>query len=449
MYLLMFRQFLRTRTCQLGLALALLLGLISIVTGKQFLNQQEKVAAQVAEKQSGHIERNIRFHSDDLGLLLYYLKFTLVNKYDPLAALSIGQKDLNPSVQHVKILTLEGQKYDTDLVNPTKLLYGNLDLSFVLIYVFPLLIIAFTYNLRSEEEETGTWKIVSVMSTSKLKFLLSKLLVRLILLLVLMIFLYLIASMVLNIPWGELSFAFFVMGLVYLLFWFSLSFWIISLKRASNFNALVLLSFWLTLVVLSPSLVNNIITSQYPVPEALTTMIEQRDGYHKKWDMEKRGTMEKFYDRYPQFKSYGYPPEEGFSWLWYYAMQHLGDEESREESASMQTKIMQRAHLSRKWAKFVPSMHTQLVFNDIAGTSLINHLNFLQHTNTFHENTRLYFYPKIFSQVTAEEVNWDLFKPVYFKDEKRSFDWWGSLVPLCVGIMLFLGLSGLSIRTEM
>ncbi|WP_255518036.1 DUF3526 domain-containing protein [Fulvivirga sp. M361] len=445
----MFKQFLRTGTCRLGLGLVLFLGLISIITGKQFLNDQEKVASEVVERQLDHIKRNIEFHSDDLGLLLYYLKFTLVNEHDPLSALAIGQKDLNPSVQHVKILTLEGQKYDTDLVNPTKLLYGNLDLSFVLIYVFPLLIIAFTFNLRSEEEETGTWKIVSVMSKSNLKFLLSKLLVRLILLVLLMSFLYLVASIVLNISWGELSFAFFVVGFVYILFWFALSFWIISLKRASNFNALVLLSFWLMLVILSPSVVNTIITNRLPVPEALTTMIRQRDGYHQKWDMDKRGTMEKFYDSYPQFETYGYPPEEGFSWLWYYAMQHLGDEESREESLSMRTKIMQRANLSRKWAKFVPSMHTQLAFNDIAGTGLINHLNFLQHTNTFHENTRLYFYPKIFSNGTAEDVDWDQFKPVYFEDERSSFDWLGNLIPLCTGIVFFFGLSGLSIRNNM
>ena len=82
--------------------------------------------------------RNIKFHSDDLGLLLYYLKFSLVKEQNPLAALSIGQNDINPSIQSVKILTLEGQKYDTDLVNPTKLLYGNLDLSFILVYIFPL-----------------------------------------------------------------------------------------------------------------------------------------------------------------------------------------------------------------------------------------------------------------------------------------------------------------------
>ncbi|MEL7003483.1 MAG: hypothetical protein AAFN93_12220 [Bacteroidota bacterium] len=104
---LMFVQFLRTRTCQLGLILGLVLGVMSIITGKQFLNRQEKAVTQVIEKQADHIEQNVGFHSDDIGLLLYYLKFAVVNRHDVMAALSIGQKDLNPSIQRVKILTLQ------------------------------------------------------------------------------------------------------------------------------------------------------------------------------------------------------------------------------------------------------------------------------------------------------------------------------------------------------
>lgn len=445
MYALMFRQFLRTRTCQLGLWLILVLGVISILIGQQFLKDQEKIASQVVEKQLDHIDRNVKLHGEDLPLLLYYLKFTLVNESGTLAALSIGQKDVNPNVQSVKILTLEGQKYDTDLVNPNKLLYGNLDLSFILVYVFPLLIIAFTYNLRSEEEESGTWRMVSVMSRSKFKFLLAKLSVRALLLLVAMLALYLVAGIWLNIPWNASFLGFFVTGVLYLVFWFAMSFWVISLKRNSNFNALILLSIWLTLVVLLPSVVNNLVANKYPVPEAFTTMIEQRDGYHQKWDTNKRETVEQFYARYPQFEEYGYPPEEGFNWLWYYAMQHLGDEESKEESASMRSKILQREQTSRAWAQFVPSMHTQLAFNDMAGTSLTNQMEFLQYTNEFHEKTRLYFYPKIFSNESAESVDWDQFKPEYLQ-LSNEVDWTATLMPLVISILVLSALSGLQMR---
>lgn len=445
MYALMFKQFLRSRTSRLGLLLLLILGAISIMIGQQFLTKQEQISQQVVEQQLEHIERNIEFHSDDLGLLLYYLKFSLVNEWSPLAALSIGQRDVNPSVLTVNMLTLEGQKYNTDLVNPNQLLYGNLDLSFLFVYVLPLIVIAFTYNLRSEEEESGTWRLVSVMSKSPLTFLLKKLSVRVILLLFLQSLIFFLATSLLEIPWDAGTSAFFLSSILYVTFWFALSFWIVSLKRNSNFNALSLLSIWLVLVILLPAMLNNFVTAKYPVPEAFTTIIKQRDAYHNKWDTEKRPTMEKFYAHYPQFKNYGYPPEEGFSWLWYYAMQDAGDKESREGSRQMLDKILQREARSKSWAYFFPSLHTQLAFNEFAGTNLHNHLEFLQYAEEFHEGIRLYFYPLIFSEEKADKVDWERFEPEYLSFNQK-IDWVSVLLPLLISISLFAGLALVNMR---
>ncbi len=127
MYLLLFKHFLRSKTCQIGILLILVMGIISIVIGKQFIDNHQRIASELVEKQRAHIERNVELYADDPGLLLYYLKFTLVNELNPLAGLSIGQRDLNPGVQNVSILTLEGQKYNSDLVNPVRLLFGNFD----------------------------------------------------------------------------------------------------------------------------------------------------------------------------------------------------------------------------------------------------------------------------------------------------------------------------------
>ena len=440
MYSLMFRQFLRTKTCIIGLSLLLVLGTISLLIGKQFLTEQQEVAQQVAEKQADHIARNVEYHSDDLGLLLYYLEFALINDPSPLAGLSIGQRDINPSVQSVTIRTLEAQKYDTDLLNPVKLLYGNLDFSFILIYVLPLLIIAFTYNLLSEEEESGTWRMIRVMTRSKIKFLLAKLSVRFVLLFTAVSVLFLLAIGLLDIPLEQPLLAFFSVAILYMVFWFALSFWIISLQRNSNFNALTLLSIWLTLMILVPAALNNYLTVNHPIPEALTATIQQRDGYHEKWDTNKEETLEAFYTAYPQYKKYGYPSEDGFNWLWYYAMQHLGDVESHEQSVAMRDKILKREHISELWSRFVPTMHAQLALNSLAGTGLINHIHFLQETSDFHERTRLYFYPQIFDQAGADAVNWVSFKPEHMTTV-TEINWWSTLGSLVIGALVFTGLA--------
>ena len=134
---------------------------------------------------------------------------------------------------------------------------------------------------------------------------------------------------------------------------------IVCFKKASGFNALLLLSVWLVLLVLLPAGVNAYIATKYPFPEAMSTAIAQRDGYHVKWDTDKRETIEKFYQHYPQFERYGYPTE-GFNWLWYYAMQQMGDDDSQDEQTALADKIRARELNSVLISSFIPNLYLQL-----------------------------------------------------------------------------------------
>lgn len=412
MYSLILKQFIRSRAIIVTLILILTMGVISIFIGRQYLVKEEQNIAEVTRQQAEHIQRNVQYHEDNIGGLLYYLRFAFINKPDRLSALSIGQRDINPGVQSVTIRNLEAQKYDTDLSNPANLLSGNLDLGFVIIYLFPLVIIAFTYNLLSEEQEGGTWRMVAVQSKSPWRFLLLKMSGRAIVIYGTLLVLLLIAILVLTLPFNSSLFAFFLLSVLYLLFWFALSFAVVSFQKNSSFNALMLLSIWVVLAIVLPAAANNYVAGKYPVPEALSTIIKQRDGYHQKWDVDRKVTMEKFYEHYPQFRKYGVPGGE-FSYTWYYAMQQMGDDESIEDSKAMREKILQRESLSRKLSIAIPTMHTQLLFNDLASTGLQNHIRFLDQTTAFHEKMRLYFYPRIFENAPVKNENWNSFQPEY------------------------------------
>lgn len=436
MYRLLIKQFFRSKIIILCLGLVAMLGLTGILIGKQFLDQHERAIEQVTEYQQEHIDRNVQYHQDEMGLLLYYLRFALVNRPAKLAGLSIGQSDVNPEVQHITIRNLEGQKYDTDLVNPSSLQAGNLDLGFVIIYLLPLLIIVFTFNLLSEEKEVGTWQLVAIQSSSILKYLLTKLSVRILVLMGLFLLLLVAAKIILNLPFDGAFLAFFLLGACYIIFWFTLCFLVVTFQQNSSLNALIMLSFWLVLSILLPASINSYLSNKYPVPEALETMIEQRDGYHKKWDSDRNETMKDFYTHYPQFESYGMPGEEEFSWLWYYAMQQMGDDEAQEESKAMRSKLLQREQASRNIAWIIPTMHLQLAFNNLAGTGSSDHLDFLDQTTAFHEQTRLYFYPKIFENAPVLEENWGRFKPE-FMVKNRSVNWLNLLLPvICCSLVI-------------
>jgi ABC-2 type transport system permease protein len=418
MLVLLFKNFIRSKGTKIGLIFLLLIAFISLLTGQQFQEKQNKNINEAAVYQKEHIARNAAFHKDEIGLLLYYVKFSLVNKTFPINSLAIGQRDVNPSIQSVTIRGLEAQKYDAELNNPNNLLSGNIDFSFVLVYLFPLLIIAFTYNIVSEEKESGTWKIVATQSENTFFYILNLFYIRVLSLIFLLSVVLFIALLFLNIPPDKAFFTFYGLGILYILFWFAVCFFIVSLQKNSNFNAVILLTVWLFLIIILPAAINTYIVNKYPVPEALELTLQQRNAYHEKWDMDKKITMDKFYAHYPQFKRYTLPEAE-FSWLWYYAMQQCGDDDSAKQSNELAAKLEQRNKASQFIALFIPTLHTQIQLNEIAKSDLGNQLLFLKETKGFHEKLRLHFYPKIFDNAPVNQENWSEFKVETFSDESQ------------------------------
>lgn len=436
MYSLLVKLFLRQRITVWTFALLLLLGLSAIGVGRQFLNQQARNIVDIHTTQEHHISSNVKNHPDDIGLLLYYLKFAYINPVSPLAGVAIGQTDLNNNIEHVTILALEGQKYDTDLISPSKLQVGNLDLSFVLIFLFPLVIIALTFNLWYEEVEKGTWRMIKIQGRSVFRFLMAKLLIRLALVLSALLLLYAVAIVVLGIPLDARLGMTVLLGVLYVFFWFGLSLFVVSLKRSSSINAVVLLSLWLSLVILLPAGLNSYVMSKYPLDEAMSLTLKQRDEYHKRWDTDKQETMRKFNECYPQFAEYSVP-DSGFTWHWYYAMQHMGDLESREERGAMLAQVRERERLSNSIADFFPPIKIQLSLNELARTDLSSYLDYLDATTEFHECRRLEFYPHIIHQSPASAVDWSQYKPETYERE-RAYDAWGMLAGTVICTLLLL-----------
>ncbi|MGN6420040.1 MAG: DUF3526 domain-containing protein [Pseudobacter sp.] len=446
MFVLQLKRFFRSGIAIIGLSLLLVAGVISLLAGKQHLCKQAAAVALTEQQQQHHIQRNLDFYNKDIGLLLYHLKFGIANKADGLNGLSIGQRDVNSAVQSITIRGLENQRYDTDLFNPAGLLAGNLDFNFVLIYLFPLLIIAFCYNLVSEEKEGGTWKLLHVQSSRPLKLIMQKLAVRMMAVYAVLAILLLLSLIILPIELNSGFAAVSVLSILYLLCWFAISTWMVSLRRNSSVNAAGMLSIWILLLFVFPGIVNNYLVKEYAVPEAMHTVVEQREGYHEKWDMEKGPVMEKFWLHYPQFRKYQLPDAE-FSWLWYYAMQQMGDDDAQEHSTEMYEKLWQRERASERIGWFIPSLHAQQQFNTVAGSGLRNQLLYLDSTAKFHERLRMQFYPQIFEGRDAKELNWQTVKMEYFS-EPPAFRWATLLLPFLLMAGLFAALSAWQFKIQ-
>lgn len=436
----LYTQFYRNKAYIIALLFLFMAGIMAIYTGKKFLDRNEDIISKSEAFQKESIQRNIKFHKDDLGLVLYYIKFNLVNETPRLAALNIGMRDLNPSIQGVTIRNLEEQRYNSDFYNPANAAVGNFDFSFVIVFLFPLVIVAFCYNLISEEEERGTWKLLSVQSGNLQKLLDHKMLIRLLSVTAVYLALMIIASVWIKIPLDLYYIAFLISGWLYLLFWFSLCRWIISFRKSSAQNALILLIVWVGINFIIPMSSNILIQKIYPVNESLKAVMEQREGYHNKWDEAKLPTMEKFYKAYPQYRNFTVEENDTFTWTWYYAMQHMGDLESAASSEQYTEKMQNRNQAAVYLGYFLPNLHTQLVESHLAKTDMNNNLQYASSLKKFHEKKRLYFYPLIFSGQTAEPINWGQQTIQVFK-LSAPIQWIQILLPYLIFITLFIILS--------
>lgn len=419
-------------------------GVMSIHTGKVFIDRQAKIVDLTSKVQTEHIQRHVEYIDGHIGLLLYYIKFGFANDSSSFAGLAIGQRDLGQAAQLINIRNLEEQKNTSEFLNPFFQLLGNLDLSFVLIYLFPLIIIALCFNLWSEEKESGRWALMSVQSTNPKMIILSKHLLRLGMVVLLQCLLLVIAIFYLNLPMNFSLICFGGLSILYICFWFSLSWWVMSLGKSSKQNAIILLSSWLCLTIVFPVLANTAVTNKYPIPEAYATTIDSRDGYHTKWDLPKEPTIDKFKTHYPQYKQFNHPEEASFSWFWYYAMQQMGDDESSIARQAMKEKLRKRNELTKWIGYFVPSIHTQLSMNALGKSDMTNYLNYMEALETYHENLRLTFYPKIFEANPIDSETWINYQLENFK-EHRTYNF-SILIPLIMANLLFLFFAFISFK---
>ena len=444
---LLIKQLYRSRGLVIGLLILFAVGLLSIHAGKVFIDRQEQIIELTDQAQTEHIERHVEYIDGHIGLLLYYIKFGFANERTPIAGLSIGQRDIRQAAQLINIRNLEEQKNTAEFLNPFFQLLGNLDLSFVLIYLFPLFIITLCFDLWSEERESGRWALLVVQSNNPRGIILSKLLLRLTMVILLLCLLLFIAILYLNIPLDFSLLSFVGLSILYICFWFSLSWWVASLSKSSKQNAIILLSSWLLLTTVLPVLGNTMVSTLYPIPEAYETTIDSRDGYHTKWDLPKAPTIEKFKAHYPQYEEYSHSEGKNFSWFWYYAMQQMGDDESLEARQAMKEKLRKRNDLTKWIGYFVPSIHTQLNMNALGKTDMTNYLNYMEALEAHHENLRLSFYKKIFEAKPIDTENWGNYKLEYFT-EKRNLNPL-NFIPLLMASFIFLVLAYFSLKRNL
>ncbi|PWB95514.1 DUF3526 domain-containing protein [Methylosinus sporium] len=187
----------------------------------------------------------------------------------PLAIVATGQSDLFPAALKVTSGTKDSFLFADEIENPAHLASGSIDLSFVLVFVFPLAILALCFDLSAGEREKGTLALKLASAESPTAVLLGKLAARAGLPILAMIAatcagVYLLRGAE---PFASCAFALLIAAIfAYGAFWALLAAVVDSFGKSSAYNALALIAVWAGLTMIAPAAVNTLADALYPAP---------------------------------------------------------------------------------------------------------------------------------------------------------------------------------------
>ncbi len=315
----------------------------------------------------------------------------------PLAPLAIGQSDLYP--YYFKVNTGSRQTFvnSDEIENPAHLLSGRFDLAFVILFLYPLLILALSYNIVSGEKESGTLALALSQSVSLGSLVASKILIRGTLIGFLAVVLPIASALMggadLTAPSSAMRIAFFIGATaLYGAFWFALAVAINSLAYSSATNAILLAGLWLLLLIVVPSGVNLAVQAAYPVPSRVE-MIQATRVAGDAASRQAAQLLARYLEDHPELapqaepgsKAAASPPDFGTLQI---AVNDATERSIQPVLDRFDSQLAAQQQLADRFRYLSPAIVLQSALYDIAGSSAHRFGHFMNQASAFHSSWR-------------------------------------------------------------
>ncbi len=386
---------------------------------KNLAEKQEKVRQGVKGSDD---ENKVVPHPGDpyeFAMNLHYV----VLPFTSAAIFAVGQSDVLSNNAGIAVSTLQRTEADKDgFENPLSFLTGKFDLSFVIVYLLPLFVLAMSFNLLSAERENGTLQLL-LANPLKLKTLLTAKVTAQFSLILGIVSAVTIIGTLLSVKsftddfWLKIL-LWLILVFAYTAFWFSLAVFVNSFGFSSATNAVVASASWLCLVLILPTLLNVAISAIYPVPPRSEVVSAIRNV---KIDMRRDGEklLSEFYQDHPEMiPKDGKTNTKDFGLAFVY-IQREQKKKVEEVENRFAEQLAKQQNLVKNLQFFSPSIITNEALNDIAGTGLERYTNFRSQAKEFDKSWDAYFVPKIFRGETLGVADFDQIPR--FKYQEESF----------------------------
>lgn len=332
----------------------------------------------------------------------------------PLPWLAIGQSDLAPGHETLSLFRLQSPA-DTraELENPSALLTGRLDLAFALVWLFPLFLLALTYDLLAGDREAGTLRLALSQGVAPWRWMSVRALARALPVLALAA----LATLIAGAGAGEGAFPRLLLALVvvlgYGLFWVALAAAVNVAARGAASAAAALGAAWVLLVLVAPTLLNIAVETLHPTPSRpeLVAAARRASG-----DAEKRGgdVLQSFYRDHPELA----PANQQADFM----SQHLAVQEEVGRSIEpvrrrFDEQLARQQATVARWRFASPAIAMHEALTDLAGTGYWRHRAFRDQVEEFKDTLSSFYSPKIHKREPLTAADADRFPRFAFREE--------------------------------
>ncbi|MEJ2457398.1 MAG: ABC transporter permease subunit [Novosphingobium sp.] len=320
----------------------------------------------------------------------------------PLAPMAIGQSDMMPNYYKIGIRSKVEFMYDSEIESPWSLLNGHFDLSFVIVFLMPLLVFALCFNLLSSEREVGIQRMLLAQPLSIGTLCLGKLLPRAAILLLTatvlpMLLLFTFRPEVRNTDQIMPILSWVAIVLAYGGFWFALAFAVNALRLSSATNSLILIAAWTLLVLVVPVLLDLVAEVLKPAPSRTQLAIQTRAieaENLRRYDDLFSGDYRYIADPASLIAKNGrieIPPRTRASFL---AKRDM-DKRIDVVLDTFDTSLIEQQRVVDHLSLLSPSVIAYEAMTSLAGNDGRRYLTFRQNVSKFHDNWRSFYTPRI------------------------------------------------------
>lgn len=362
-----------------------------------------------AKRYSTSVQPDLPYWQDPThvsGFSRYFLKQYAYKPHLALSPIAVGNSDLLPSRLPVKLETSFGIDPQYDFENPRSLALGQFDLTFVIVYLLPIVILLLAALLTTLERDNGSLRFIAAQPITPRAWLGARLVA---------LFIYILPSILITVCFAlwltsvpilanlpEILMVFIVIT-AYTLFWFSICFAVLSYWLSAAGAMSVLIGIWGGLLIGLPMLLNIVQNFTIDSPSYLEYVNKTRHEQDLV-NLKASELVEKSFKTHPMLAGNfdTVPTLDYATRLTFLAPELENRLQPMHDEINKSRKNQQKFSSVAEYLS--PSLGVIHALSVIAGTNSKRHQLFLEQTRAYQLQLREMFYTRIYQQLINPSI---------------------------------------------